>query len=79
MNIQLSWKLDGDSALEKFICDLIIEGLTVLAMEEAPELVEEDLFAEKQFETLCADAADDSEDLSQRSFGDAAIYGLGSF
>jgi len=59
MNIQLSWKVDGDSALEEFVCDLIIEGLTVLAEEEAPELTEEELFAEKQFETLCADAVDE--------------------
>ena len=55
MNIQLTKKLTGVSAFDEFICDLIIDGLTALAVEVAPELVEADLFADVEFQALCAD------------------------
>jgi hypothetical protein len=55
MNIQLGWKLNGVSAFNEFFCDAIIDGLSALAMAVAPELVEADIFADIEFESLCAD------------------------
>ena len=57
MNIQIAQKLDGASAFNEFICDLIIEGLTALAAAVAPELLPAEIGEDVEFETLCADLA----------------------
>lgn len=55
MNIQLEWKLDGDSAFNQFICDLIVDGLSEAAMLLAPELAGPEIMEELEFQSLCAD------------------------
>ena len=56
MDISISIKLDGNSALVEFICDLIIEELTADVVAIAPELAEENIFADNEFQALCANA-----------------------
>ena len=57
MNIQLEWKLDGNSAFNEFICEAVVTGLTAVAMAVAPELASVELFEDIEFEALCADMA----------------------
>ncbi|KAL8747738.1 MAG: hypothetical protein Q9190_000437, partial [Brigantiaea leucoxantha] len=58
MNIEVSWKLSETSAFNEFICDVIIEGLTALAVAVAPELAGPDIAEDIEFEALCADIAE---------------------
>jgi hypothetical protein len=60
MNIGVAEELDGSSAWNEFICDLIIDGITALAMEVAPELAGAELFEGIEFESLCQDALNGS-------------------
>lgn len=53
MNIELSRKLSGTSEVNEFLCDLIIDGLTALAVAVAPELLEAEIAGEIEFEALC--------------------------
>ena len=59
MDIDLTWKLDGDPLVE-FFCDLLVETISEAAVAVAPELAEADLFADIEFETLCADLANEA-------------------
>lgn len=57
MEIAVSMKLDAVSPLVMFICDTIINTISLLAMAVAPELVGPEVFADFSFETLCKDIA----------------------
>jgi hypothetical protein len=55
MNIDVASKLDtsGESAFDKFICELIILGLTTAAATLAPELVVPELLTDVEFSAIC--------------------------
>lgn len=46
-------KLEKESAFNEFICELIVDGLSDLAMEVAPELVPAELIAEIDMQSIC--------------------------
>lgn len=59
MNIQLSWSLvHGTSAFDEFICEIIVDGLTALAMAVAPELAGTEVWEDIELQALCADLAE---------------------
>ncbi|KAF2795961.1 hypothetical protein K505DRAFT_359715 [Melanomma pulvis-pyrius CBS 109.77] len=59
MNIQLEFELGhGNSAFDEFICELIVDGLTALAMAVAPELAGVDAWEDIELQALCAELAE---------------------
>jgi hypothetical protein len=59
MNIQLSYEIGhGTSAFDEFICELIVDGLTALAMAVAPELAGAEVWEDIELQALCADLAE---------------------
>jgi len=56
MNIQISYEIGhGNSAFNEFICDVIIQGLTALAMAVAPELAGAEVWEGIELEALCGE------------------------
>lgn len=53
MNIGVSFSLDGGPVFNEFVCELVIEGLTAVAMTVAPELAGAELFEGIEFASLC--------------------------
>lgn len=74
MDIWLGWKLDEDFAFDAFICEAIIDGLSVLAMVVTPESTRR-YFEDIDFKSLGADLAGG---LIQRSVGNTTVYLLGT-
>jgi hypothetical protein len=59
MNIQLQYTMGhGDSAFNEFICEIIVDGLTALALAIAPELAGYDIWEEIELQAMCADLAE---------------------
>jgi hypothetical protein len=58
MNIQLSYEIGhGTSAFNDFVCELVVDGLTALAMALAPELAGAEVWEDLELQALCADVA----------------------
>ena len=56
MNIQLSYEIgQGTSAFDEFTCELIVDGLTALAMAVAPELAGAEVWEDVELQAECAD------------------------
>lgn len=49
-------QLNGASTLVQFICDFLGDALTAAAMEYAPELAGEEVWADVDFQAACQDA-----------------------
>lgn len=59
MNIQLSFELGhGTSAFNEFICEIIVDGLTALAMAVAPELAGAEVWEDIELQAMCAEMAE---------------------
>jgi hypothetical protein len=59
MNIQLSYEVGhGDSAFNEFICEVIVDGFTALALAIAPELAGAEVWEDIELQALCADLAE---------------------
>jgi hypothetical protein len=57
--IQLSYEIGhGTSAFGKFICELIVDGVTALAMAAAPELAGAEVWEDIELQALCTDLAE---------------------
>jgi hypothetical protein len=56
MNIQLSYEIGhGTSAFNEFFCELIVDGLTALAIALAPELAGVEVWEDIELQALCAE------------------------
>lgn len=59
MDIQVEFEMShGTSLFNEFICELIVDGLTALAMAVAPELAGAEVWEDLELETLCHEAAE---------------------
>lgn len=65
MDISIGWQLDTTPVdpFDKFICEAIIDGLSGLALEVAPELADLDILADVELTSQCSKGqAEDSGD-----------------
>ncbi|KAL9076016.1 MAG: hypothetical protein Q9157_003818 [Trypethelium eluteriae] len=53
LNVEVDWKLDDDSPLDQFICEMMINGVTAAALEIAPELAGYEIFEDMEFQAVC--------------------------
>jgi hypothetical protein len=59
MNIQLSFEIGhGNSAFNEFVCEMIVDGLTALALAVAPELAGAEVWEDIELQALCAELAE---------------------
>lgn len=59
LNIQLSYQIGhGTSAFNEFACELIVDGLTALALAVAPELAGAEVWEDIELQALCTDIAE---------------------
>lgn len=55
MNVQLQYEIvHGQSVFDEWLCDLIVDGLTALAMYYAPELAGADIWQDIELQAMCA-------------------------
>ena len=60
MDIGVSMKLEGDSALDAFVCKVIIDGLFALAMALMPEFAGAEVGEDIELEALCDELGNQS-------------------
>ena len=60
MDIGVSMKLEGASALDAFVCKLIIDGIFALAMAIMPEFASAEVGEDIELEALCGELGNQS-------------------
>lgn len=59
MNIQLEFSLGhGSSAFNEFICEMVVDGLTALALAVAPELAGVEVWEDLELQAMCQGLAE---------------------
>ncbi|KAL1607616.1 hypothetical protein SLS60_002550 [Paraconiothyrium brasiliense] len=75
MNIQLSYEIGGDAAFNEFICEVVIDGLTALAMAVAPELAGAELWEDLELQAVCEGLAEEIGSRSANITDNALLIG----
>jgi hypothetical protein len=58
----MTWEIEhGESAFDEFICELIIDALSALAMAVAPELIGPEVLEDLELQALCGSLEDQPE------------------
>ena len=73
MEITITFELEGSSDFATFLCELIGDAVTAIAMGIAPEFAEAEIWEDVEFQAACEGAVDDSIS-SKRDLGNGSAY-----